>query len=273
MSPIRPLLNSGFLGPHDPPPFQVVGETGRSAFLLICDHASCRVPEPLNQLGLDPATLQTHIGWDLGAAVVAQLLSAALDAVLVLQSYSRLVIDCNRPLGSSASIATSSDNVAIPGNLALTPLEAEQRAAAIFKPYHDRIGLELNRRSAQQRPAVLVSVHSFTPVFQGFVRPWHVGTLYNRDPRLARALMRELRADSSLVVGDNEPYAASDNTDFAIPQHGELRQVAHVGIEIRQDLIGDQVGQAHWAARLSAALSRSLASLADGSHSIPNSIA
>jgi predicted N-formylglutamate amidohydrolase len=227
------------------------------------------VPARLRSLGLDQATLQTHIGWDIGAAAVARLLAHSLDAVLVLQSYSRLVIDCNRPLNSPASIAPISDTIPIPGNAALTSVEAEQRAAAIFTPYHERIGLELDNRGALQRPAVLVSLHSFTPVFQGFVRPWHVGTLYHRDARLARALMSELRTEPGLVVGDNEPYAASDTTDFAIPQHGELRQLLHVGIEIRQDLIDGGTGQQQWAHRLAIALDRSLESLAGSSHSAP----
>jgi predicted N-formylglutamate amidohydrolase len=220
---------------------------------------------------LEPAILQTHIGWDIGAAELARLLATSLDAVLVLQSYSRLVIDCNRPLNSVASIAPISDTVPIPGNEAVSSEEAEQRAAAIFTPYHERIRFELDHREALQRPAVLVSVHSFTPVFQGFVRPWDVGTLYHRDPRLAQALMRELRTDAALVVGDNEPYAASDATDFAIPQHGELRQLLHVGIEIRQDLISEEAGQQQWARRLALALSRSVESLATSLHSAPAS--
>ena len=257
---IRPPPPAPLLGPDDPPPFRVICAGGRSPFLLICDHASCAIPASLGALGLDSATLRTHVGWDIGAAEVAQALANLLDAVLVLQSYSRLVIDCNRPLGTPASIAVVSDNIPIPGNAALTSFEATQRAQAIFKPYHERIGLELDTRHTQQRPAVLVSVHSFTPVFQGFVRPWHVGTLYNRDSRLAQVLMRELRTDPSLVVGDNEPYAASDATDFAIPQHGEARQLPHVGIEIRQDLIADGPGQELWARQLAAALGRSLAS-------------
>ena len=260
LSPLQPL--AGLLGPDDPPPYRVVCEAGRSAFVLICDHASCTVPARLGLLGLDEATLRTHIGWDLGAAEVARMLALALDAVLILQSYSRLVIDCNRPLASPASIASVSDAIAIPGNAGLTAPEAEQRAAAIFTPYHDRIRRELDARAARQRATVLVSVHSFTPVFQGFVRPWHVGTLYNRDPRLARALMQELRTEAALVVGDNEPYAASDATDFAIPQHGELRELLHVGIEIRQDLIAEGAAQRDWAQRLAEALRRSLVSLA-----------
>jgi predicted N-formylglutamate amidohydrolase len=230
--------------------------------VLICDHASCAVPEPLHLLGLAQATLETHIGWDIGAAAVARLLAEALDAVLILQSYSRLVIDCNRPLSTPASIVEISDGIPIPGNAALTGLEAERRAAAIFMPYHDRIRLELDTRRTQQRPSVLVSMHSFTPVFQGFVRPWHIGTLYNRDPRVARVLMSELRADPTLVIGDNEPYAASDTTDFAIPQHGERRRLPHVGIEIRQDLIADRSGQELWARLLAKSLGRSLESLA-----------
>lgn len=264
MSLIHPSPPPGFFGRGDPAPFCVVREAGHSPLVLICDHASCTVPEPLHLLGLPQATLETHIGWDIGAAAVARLLAEALDAVLILQSYSRLVIDCNRPLSTPASIAEISDGIPIPGNAALTNLEAERRAAAIFTPYHDRIGLELDTRGTQQRPSVLVSMHSFTPVFQGFVRPWHIGTLYNRDPRVARVLMSELRADSTLVIGDNEPYAASDTTDFAIPQHGERRRLPHVGIEIRQDLISDQSGQELWARRLAKALGRSVETLAAG---------
>lgn len=261
MSLSPPQLQAGLLGPDDPPPYRVVCEAGGSPFLLICDHASCTVPASLSLLGLDEATLQTHIGWDLGAAEIARMLALALDAVLILQSYSRLVIDCNRPLGSPASIALISDNVPIPGNASLSALDAEQRAAAIFTPYHDRIRRELNGRAARQQPAVLVSVHSFTPVFQGFVRPWHAGTLYHRDPRLAHALMQQLRTEAALVVGDNEPYAASDTTDFAIPQHGELRELLHVGIEIRQDLIAEAAGQRQWAQRLAEGLRHALDSL------------
>jgi predicted N-formylglutamate amidohydrolase len=271
VSATRPSPPPDFLGTGDPPPFRVVCEAGRSPFVLICDHASCLVPRALRSLGLEPATLQTHIGWDIGAAEVARLLANSLDAVLILQSYSRLVIDCNRPLNSPASIAPISDTIPIPANAAVSREEAQQRAAAIFTPYHERIRLELDRRGAVQRAAVLVSIHSFTPVFQGFVRPWHVGTLYNRDPRLAQALMHELATDPALVVGDNEPYAASDATDFAIPQHGELRQLLHVGIEVRQDLISEETGQQQWARRLALALNRSLQSLAASLHSAPGS--
>jgi predicted N-formylglutamate amidohydrolase len=261
----RPHPHADVLGPGDPPPYRVVGEAGRSPFVLVCDHASCTVPASLHSLGLDEATLRTHIGWDLGAAKVAEMLARALDAFLILQNYSRLVIDCNRPLMSPASIAPVSDNIPIPGNASLTKLDAEQRASAIFTPYHDRIRQEIDTRSGRHQPSVLVSVHSFTPVFQGFVRPWQVGTLYHRDPRLARALMQELRVDSELVVGDNEPYAASDTTDYAIPQHGEMRALLHVGIEIRQDLIAHLPEQQAWAHRLAEALRRSIEHLAPGS--------
>jgi predicted N-formylglutamate amidohydrolase len=239
-----------------------VAATSDSPFLLICDHASSAVPAALHSLGLDPADLQKHIGWDIGAAQVARLLATRLGAFLILQNYSRLVIDCNRPLTSPDSIATMSDGILIPDNASLSKADAEGRAAAIFWPYHDRIRLELDERLARQQAAVLVSMHSFTPVFKGFVRPWHAGVLYNRDPRLARALRHALASDTQLVIGDNEPYAASDTTDYAIPQHGEGRQVLHVGVEIRQDLIAHAAGQAEWAIRMEKALISALATVA-----------
>jgi predicted N-formylglutamate amidohydrolase len=250
--------DSTLLGPNERPPFQVLAATSDSPFLLICDHASCAVPAVLNSLGLEAAQLQRHIGWDIGAAALAQLLAGRLGAFLILQNYSRLVIDCNRPLDSPDSIATMSDGVPIPGNLNLSRATAEQRATAIFTPYHDRIRLEMAERRRRQQPTVLVSVHSFTPVFKGFVRPWHAGTLYNRDPRLARALRQALASDGEFVIGDNEPYAASDTTDYAIPEHGEKPRVLHVGVEIRQDLIADAAGQQQWAERLDGALGHAL---------------
>jgi predicted N-formylglutamate amidohydrolase len=195
---------------------------------------------------------------------VARLLAARLGAFLILQNYSRLVIDCNRPLTSPDSIAVASDGIAIPGNVGLSRADAEQRAAAIFVPYHDRIRLEIDERLNRGQATVLVSIHSFTPVFNGFVRPWHAGTLYNRDARLANALRQALAIEKPLVIGDNEPYAASDMTDYAIPQHGEKRQLLHVGVEIRQDLIAGAEGQHQWAERMEHGLISALEAVAAG---------
>jgi predicted N-formylglutamate amidohydrolase len=236
-------------------------EHGQSPFLLTCDHASARVPRRLQALGLSAQDLQRHIAWDIGAAAVAQKLAQRLDALLVLQTYSRLVIDCNRPPGSTQSILRLSEATPIPGNLDVTPEDAAARAREIFHPYHDRIRAELAVREAQHRPTILIAMHSFTPVFHAEQRPWHAGVLYNRDARLATALLRVLRRDRQLVVGDNQPYSVSDATDYTIPVYGEAGGLLHVGIELRQDLIADEAGQEQWAVRLADALPSAVAEI------------
>ena len=242
-------------------PVEVLRSDGSSPFFLVCDHAGRLIPRALGALGLSEDALGRHIAWDIGAGAVARGLSAALDASLVAQRYSRLVIDCNRPLDAVDSIVARSESTPVPGNQAVDRREAEARAAAIFHPYHDAIGSALDRRAAEGRPTVLVAVHSFTPVFLGQARAWHAGVLYNRDARLGRPLLQALRDDGDLVVGDNEPYAASDLTDYTIVHHGERRGLLHVELEIRQDLIADAAGQEAWAARLAAILPATVASL------------
>ncbi len=238
------------LEPDEPPAFRIERPQGRSPFFLTCDHAGARVPRKLGSLGVTAEDMGRHIAWDIGAAAVAVKLSAALDAFAILQTYSRLVIDCNRRPGIPESIVRLSESTRIPGNEQVTVAEAMAREREIFRPYHDRIRAELDARERQRRPTILVSVHSFTPRFHGKPRPWHAGVLYNRDPRLAVELLQRLRAEPGLIVGDNEPYSVSDRTDYTIPVHGEQRGLAHVGIELRQDLIAAEPGQSEWAERL-----------------------
>ena len=244
------------LADDDPPAFTVEHENGISPFLFTCDHAGSLLPRRLGSLGLLRFELERHIAWDIGAAAVARRLADALDAFLILQTYSRLVIDCNRTPGTPSSIAELSEFTEVPGNKSLTKEEAAARAREIFHPYHQRIATELDARAKIRRPTVLVAVHSFTPAFKGVARPWQVGVLYNRDPRFGRILNDLLRAEPGLCFGDNEPYAISDETDYTIPVHGEQRGIPHVEIEIRQDLIADEAGQAAWAARLAGLLRR-----------------
>jgi predicted N-formylglutamate amidohydrolase len=248
----------GLLAADEPPPFSVEREQGISPFVLICDHAGRRIPRALGTLGVAEADLSRHIAWDIGARGVASRLAAKLDAVLIAQTYSRLVIDCNRPPGAPTSIPTRSESTDIPGNRNLAPADAGARAREIFAPYHQRITQELDRRRALARPTVLISMHSFTPVFHGVARPWHIGMLYNREARLARALLALIRAEGRWTVGDNEPYAVGDGTDYAIPVHGEQRGLPHVEIEVRQDLITDEAGQSAWASYLAGWLQRAL---------------
>jgi len=207
----------------------------------------------LGTLGLPVAERQRHIAWDIGAAGLTTLLAERLDAWAILQTYSRLVIDCNRAPESPTSIVALSERTKIPGNEALSDLDARRRAQEIFWPYHERIGRELDLRARQNRSSILVSMHSFTPTYLEVARPWHVGVLY-REPRFARLVMQGLQAESGIVVGDNEPYALSDSSDFTVPIHAERRGIAHVEIEVRQDLIADESGQTEWADRLAAVL-------------------
>jgi predicted N-formylglutamate amidohydrolase len=246
--PAGPAL--GLLGEGDPPPFTVECPAGASDFFLIADHAGKVLPRRVGDLGITRPELERHIGWDIGIAGVTRALARRLDAFAVLQTYSRLVIDCNRTPGTPPSIVTLSEDTVIPGNQGLAATEAEARAREIFLPYHDRIRQELDARRAAGRPTVLIAMHSFTPVFKGQGRVWHAGVLHGRDSRVARPLLELLRAEPHLVIGDNEPYAVSEATDYSVTTHGERRGLLHVELELRQDLIGEPEGQEAWAARL-----------------------
>jgi predicted N-formylglutamate amidohydrolase len=243
-------MNESIRSDQEPPPFGVENAAGASPFLIVADHAGRYLPQRLAQLGLSDKDCHSHICWDIGIGAVCGLMGTALDAVVIRQNYSRLLIDCNRMPNSEESILSVSELTGVPGNAGLSESQKAGRVRDIFQPYHDRITAELDRRRDGGRPTVLLSMHSFTPVFKGLARPWHVGVLYNRDPRLAHALLGLLRAEPGLVVGDNEPYTVSDATDYTIPVHGEQRKLPHVAIEIRQDLIADEPGQRQWAALL-----------------------
>jgi predicted N-formylglutamate amidohydrolase len=238
------------LATDEPAAELVLRAEGASDFFLTADHAGAAIPHRLGKLGLPEAELSRHIAWDIGIVGVTERLSALFDATAVLQIYSRLVVDCNRAPSSPTSISLVSDSTMIPGNHGLSPAEVAARYEEILVPYHDCIAALLDRRAQAGRRSVLIAMHSFTPVFGGSERTMHVGVLYNRDRRLARHLLELLRADPKLVVGDNAPYSVSDETDYTVPVHGERRGLPHVEIEIRQDLIADDAGQAAWAARL-----------------------
>jgi predicted N-formylglutamate amidohydrolase len=238
------------LGAGDPPSFELLNPLGASPWMFTADHAGQAIPRALGDLGLPPGEIDRHIGWDIGIAGVARELAARLDAWTILQTYSRLVIDCNRPLDSPTLIAEASDGTAVPGNAGLDAAARDARVRDIFLPFHARIAEALDLRGAHRRPTLLVTLHSFTPAMGGAPRPWHCGVLYHRDARLAHALRDALQAEGDLVVGDNQPYAVSDSSDYAIPVHGEARGLPHVELEIRQDLIADAAGQWMWAQRL-----------------------
>ncbi len=254
-------LAKNLLAADEPAPVSVHNPHGMSAFLLVADHAGNRIPRSLAGLGVAEAERTRHIAWDIGIAGVGRFLADALDATLIQQNYSRLVIDCNRPLDAATSIPDISEYTAIPGNVGLSEASRAARAREIFRPYHERLEAELDLRQRAGRPAALIALHSFTPVFKGVTRPWHAGALYNRDPRLAHRLIALLEAEKGVVVGDNEPYTVSDASDYTIPVHAERRGLYYVLIEIRQDLIADETGQRAWALRLARLLPQAYSEL------------
>lgn len=238
------------LAADEPAVFTIERERGTSPFFITVDHGGKLLPKKLGKLGLPDSELVRHIAWDIGATAVGKRLAEALDAFTIHQTYSRLVIDCNRDPGVDTSIVTVSESTEIPGNRKLSDAERKARADEIMWPYHRRIVKALDERKASNHPTVVIALHSFTPVFKGVKRPWHVGVLYNRDVRFAHIMKDLFEAEGDLVVGDNEPYAVSDASDYTVPVHGERRGLPHVEFEIRQDLIAEEAGQRAWAERL-----------------------
>ena len=242
----------------EPQPILVERADRPSPFVFACDHAGRRMPRALGDLGLAAEHFERHIASDVGIEPLARRLAAALDAPLVAQTYSRLVIDCNRPTHVPASIPTLSEATPIPGNEGISRAERDARIDALFRPYHDTLDRILEARHRAGVPTVVIAMHSFTPVYNGTSRPWRLGLLYNRDARLAGAMLRILNDDAAPYIGDKLPYPVSDETDYTLPVHGERRGLLHVGFEIRQDLISERAGQSAWADWLELLLRRLL---------------
>jgi predicted N-formylglutamate amidohydrolase len=251
----------GLLEADEPGPVRVLREAGTSDFLLFADHSGSVIPRGLASLGLPASELERHIAWDIGIAGVTERLSAALDAPAVLQTYSRLVIDCNRNPAWPSAMPEISEFTEIPGNRGLTEADRAARVSEIFRPYHDRIAALLDTRAAAGKRTILVAMHSFTPVFKGESRRVEVGILYFRRTKLASELLRLLRDEGDLTVGENAPYALTEDSDYSIPTHGERRGLEHVEIEIRQDLIESPAGQAAWGDRFARLLTAALPGL------------
>jgi predicted N-formylglutamate amidohydrolase len=241
---------TNLLATDEPVPVRVLRADGGSDFVLAADHAGRLIPRALGGLGLDEIERGRHIAWDIGIAGVTERMAALMDSAAVLQTYSRLVIDCNRAPHHPTSIPVISELTRIPGNAALSDDERAARKAAIFDPYHAAITRLLDARRAAGRRTILVAMHSFTPVFKGVSRKVEVGVLYHHETRLSRIMLDLLRAEGDIVVGANEPYAITDDSDYTVPTHGEGRGLEHVEIEIRQDLIADAMGQVAWAERM-----------------------
>jgi predicted N-formylglutamate amidohydrolase len=243
------------LDPADwPEPVEILNESGSSEIVLLCEHASNHIPAEYADLGLPPEQLQRHIAWDIGAAAVTRRLSTLLGAPAFLGTYSRLFIDLNRPIDAPDSIPVRSEDTDVPENAKLDLLQRTRRADLVFTPFHRRVAAHLDRRNAGQ-PVRLVSIHSFTPIFFGVARPWDAGVLFDRAVGLGHQTAERLRSPG-LTIGVNEPYKTDRLGDYAIPIHGDDRNIPAIMIEIRNDLISDAVGIEQWAARIFTAVSR-----------------
>ena len=247
------------LGPDDPPPVTVLNPQAVGPLLLVCDHASRAIPHSLENLGLREEQLGRHIAYDIGAAALTRRLAERFSATAVLSGYSRLVIDPNRDLEDPTAIPVISDGVVIPGNRALDAAAQAQRVDAVFRPYQEAVGREVARVRARGQVPILLSVHSFTPEMRGVARPWHIGVLWDRDPRLPIPLLNALRADGRWRVGDNEPYSGRDTTGGTVETHATPAGYPNALLEVRQDLIDGDAGVALWAQVLGDALEPLLA--------------
>jgi predicted N-formylglutamate amidohydrolase len=250
----------GLLDGEDDPVIIVNGQ-GRSPIVLACEHAGRRIPKRLGSLGLGPEDLSRHIAYDIGAEGVARRLADILDAPLVLQRYSRLVYDCNRPPDSSSAMPVLSELTSIPGNQGLTAVEREERTRAIYRAFHDRAAEMIEARTSVHKPAILVTIHSFTPVFKGVARRMHVGLLFDRDRRFTDLVATLLRKSGSFDVRLNEPYGPEDGVCHTVNLQAGAKGLPYSMIEIRNDLIESESGQVEWAGRLGGVLQQAAALL------------
>lgn len=250
----------GILSPGDPVPVLRKGPR-TSRIIVACDHGGNLLPSGFS-LGVGPDDLARHIGYDIGAAGVAAIFAEALGAELIMQRYSRLLVDCNRPPSEPTAFPERVDGTDVPGNVGMAPRDAARRVAEVFHPYHAALAGAVETRLAAGITPILIAMHSYTPSHSDFPgeRPWPVCVLFNRDPSLSLALSSVLQAEG-VNVGENVPYQVGSVTDYTIPVHGEAHGIPHSLVEVRQDLIGTEEGQAYWAGRLAEALPRALNAL------------
>lgn len=239
-------------------PIETIAGDAACGLLLLCDHASNALPPGYDTLGLSCDQLSRHIGYDIGAAWVTRALAERFHAPAVLTRYSRLLIDPNRGEDDPTLVMRVSDGALVPGNAWIGEDEIEQRKARYYAPYHDAIRAALDRTLSRDIVPIVFSVHSFTPSWRGVPRPWHVTMLWDKDPRVAQAMIRHFCADPALIVGDNEPYDGCLEGD-TLYRHATLRGLPHGLIEIRQDLIAAKERALDWAERIAEGLAPLLA--------------
>jgi predicted N-formylglutamate amidohydrolase len=244
---------------EDEPPYELFNPEGRAPILLICDHASRRVPRRLRDLGLDERERSRHIAWDIGAADVTRHMASQLNAPALLAGYSRLVVDCNRHLHDPTLMPAVSDGTPIAANASLAPADRQARLDALYHPYHRAIAQRLDAFAARGILPSLLSIHSCTPEMNGQLRPWHIGVCWETDRRIAGPVMEALGREPDVVVGDNQPYNLDLQEDYSVPVHAIRRGLPHLQVEFRQDLIATPAGACRWADVLLAALPQPVA--------------
>jgi predicted N-formylglutamate amidohydrolase len=241
-------------------PYRLVNEAGPAPLVIICDHASNRVPAPYGDLGLPPAVFERHIAWDIGAAAISELLARHFDAPAILSDVSRLVIDCNRGFEDAGLAPAVSDGIEVPANRDLSPVEREKRWRTYHQPYHRAVAAVIERKLAEGQQPVLLSIHSMTPAMRGVERPWQIAVCWDADRRLSTPMLAALRARPGIVVGDNQPYNIDPAEDYSVPFHATRYGLKHLQIEFRQDEIADASSQQRWAALFRDCLEEVLAS-------------
>ncbi len=230
-------------------PYEIVAGQGHARLILLCDHASNRIPEEYGDLGLEASQFERHIAYDIGAAALTRGLAGRLGASAVLSCFSRLLIDPNRGMDDPTLIMRLSDGAVVPGNRDVDAAERARRLARFHQPYHQAIAAVVEKVKAEGHVPFLVSIHSFTPVWRGWQRPWHVGILWDRDEAVARGMIRGFLAQGDLVVGDNEPYHGALEGD-TLNTHGTKAGLPHALVEVRQDLIAAKTGVDEWVERV-----------------------
>ncbi len=237
----NPNKSESLISAGEPPPFYVMHADAERPILLVCDHASCRFPESLGDLGLDPFARRCHLAIDIGAGSLTEFIADAVGVTAVVAQYSRLVVDLNRDLMDTSAFLPFGDGILVPGNNGLRQNDKDARADAIYWPYHSAVDEQVERLLAFGTPPAFISIHSFTPVLNGESRPWEIGVLWDKDESLKQIFIEDFRAEG-FNVGDNEPYSGKAPADYTIDNHAESRGLPCVGIEIRQDLIKDEAG-------------------------------
>jgi predicted N-formylglutamate amidohydrolase len=232
---MKNLLNS-----DEAPAFETLNGNGASTIILTCDHASKAIPKNLGNLGISERQRSTHIGWDIGAYVVAQALSMNLNAPLISTKFSRLVMDCNRPPFKDDSIPEIIHGTSIPGNMNLSDIELEKRFQEIFLPYHQEIDQVISVYTKAYKRISLFAVHSYTPTLKGRQRPWPIGITYQSPSPFSEHLLKELQKSIFQPIGENEPYPITPEGDYSLYEHGGKNGINSVLIEIRQDYLQNE---------------------------------